>query len=209
MKIGEFINKNFDHVYVRNLPKARKRLDSFQKTASYINLKYEIFKSINGNDYVEDNYPRSKYLTGNVLSFINVLLDAMKNNYKSIVVCDDDCIFYNYEINENLEIDFFPENWDIINFGKILHGNEEFKKIEFENIKNKPKLIEGSQCMAFNKKSYFLLLRELFFFEKTGLVGDGLYDILTQENKINGYIIKPSFCFQERDKLIQSDFNQE
>jgi len=209
MKTGEFINKNFDHVYVRNLPNAKKRLESFQKTANSINLKYEIFAAINGNNYVPDTYTRPKYLTGNWLCFINVLLDAMKNNYKSIVICDDDCIFYNYEINEESNTELFPKDWDIINFGKIRYENKKSSKIQFINFKNKPLLIEGSQCAAFNSKSYFLLLQELFLFEKTGRTGDGLYDILSQQNKINGYIINPSFCFQDRYTLIQEDFNQD
>jgi hypothetical protein len=124
----------------------------------------------------------------------------MKNNYKSFVCCDDDTIFYDYEIDEKEQNELIPNDWDIINLGNIKMKNNP-SKIKFINIKNQPSLIEGSQCCAFNNKGYFILLKELFKFEQKGLVGDGLYDQLSKNDKINLYKLNPDFCYQETEVL--------
>jgi hypothetical protein len=206
MKIGDYINQNFDHVYVRNLKNANQRLEHFQENANLINLKYEIFTGISGNIFVPQDYPRPQYLTGNNLSLISVILDAMRKNYESIVICDDDSTFYNYEVYENLHKEFLPADWDIINLGEMKYHPNKQNQLDFQNIKYCPAQIEGSQAVAYNKKAYFTILNHLFDFEKTGSTGDGLYDRLMAQDRIKGYIIKPNFCYQERARIRQSVF---
>lgn len=212
MQLGKNLNKSFSCVYLRNLPDATKRRSSFEATANSIGLKYKKIKAINGYEYVSENYeikyephlypyPANQYFMGNVYTFMYVILDAMANNYESIVSCDDDVIF------NDVEIDFIkpnlPDNWDIIILGRIdkIEETDTTNSLRFDYMPGY-KEIAGSQCVAIHRRAYSKLMDELLSINVNGLFGDRLYNHLIEEKKANIYLMYPDVTYQDRETLI-------
>jgi GR25 family glycosyltransferase involved in LPS biosynthesis len=139
--------KYFDKIYIINLKKNIER-----KKKCLINLKnnnisnFEIVEAIdtitNENydisynniitkftrDFIKNNFSKGAF--GCLLSHINCVIDAKKNNYKQILILEDDFILINnfeYELNELFaNID---NNWDFIYLGKKQGVLNEAQKI--------------------------------------------------------------------------------
>ena len=209
MKLGENLNKTFDCVYLRTLPNAITRRQSFEINANKIGLEYKVMRCINGHDYVPPEYeikletqlypyPANQYFMGNLYSFTYTLLDAMSHGYNSFVCCDDDTIF-----NE-LEIDFIkpalPSDWDIIILGRMDKLETTQNTITF-TLTEDPKQIAGSHCVAINKKFYFKLIHNLLTIGSDGYFGDRLYHHLSFTKEANVYYMLPDITYQERKLL--------
>jgi hypothetical protein len=204
VKLGKIINEAFSHVYVKNIPSAIKRLESFKKSANDIKLKYEVYKSIVGDLYVPKNYqvkyrsglypePYNQYLVGNHLTWLSIHLDAMRNNYDSYVVCDDDTIFYDIDLPSIK--DKLPDDWDIIVLGEMEKTITSNENINF--IRTDPKLA-GCQCLAVNKKNYYQILNVMLMFNEIGYTGDTLINYLQGHTISNTYSMYPNITHQER-----------
>jgi hypothetical protein len=210
MKLGENLNKTFDCVYLRNLPEAVTRRQSFEITANSIGLKYKTINGIKGYDYVPPEYqikrdshlypyPANQYLMGNFYSFTYMLLDAMSNGYDSFLYCDDDTIFY------DMDVDFIkphlPHDWDVILLGRLHRITNTQSTITFR-LTNSANDIAGSFCVGINKKFYFKLLHNLFTMDTSGQFGDRLFHYLALRNEAKVYVGTPDISYQERDLLI-------
>lgn len=216
MTLGENINNTFGKVYVKNLLDAKQRLNHFKSHADSIGLVYEIFKAIKGDTFVPKNYsikyrpffyptPANQYLVGNWASTLAIHLDAISNNYDSYIICDDDTVF------KNIELDYIkpnlPVDWDMIILGEINCNNshELNSQIYFEKIVNNTNLeqsvLVGCQCMAINKGFYFKLLLYMLGLDTHGKIGDVLMCLMVENNDINLYKLKPDITYQERSIL--------
>lgn len=211
MLLGENLNKTFGNVYLKNIPRAIKRFESFDQRAKNINLQYTKFRAIEGHTFVPDGYelkyrpdmyppPSNKYLVGNGYSGIAILLDAMANNYESYVTCDDDTVFY------DLHLEYIkpklPSNWDIIILGQIEKCNmKDHSAPWFIKLTSDPRTIAGCHCIAVHNKCYNTFLMEMMKFDVHGRIGDSLIQMLVEQNRINLYAMLPHITYQERDKL--------
>lgn len=212
MKLGKNLNSTFSNIYVKNLPRAVKRLEMFEHHAKIIDLRYQVFKGIEGSNYVSDDYqikhrpelyppPANKYLVGNCYSGIAILLDAMANNYESFVTCDDDAIFYDLEL-EYIK-PHLPEQWDIIILGSIEKVSSQnatspaFEKIPMDELG----LIAGCQAIAIHNNFYNTFLMEMLRFDTHGLIGDALIHLFAEKNSVNLYQMLPHVTYQERNIL--------
>lgn len=212
MKLGENLNTSFGHVYLKTLPRAIKRYESFKNSAEKIGLEYTPFKAIEGYNFVPDEYeikyrpelypvPANKYLVGNCYSGIAILLDAMANNYESYVTCDDDTIFYDLDF-ECIK-PYFPEDWDIIILGTIDTVGPQGPSIAwFSKLDDEPIEIAGSSCIAVHSRFYNTFLMEMMAFDIHGRIGDSLIHMLAEQNKVNLYRMFPHLTYQERSKLL-------
>lgn len=214
MILGKNLNHTFGHVYVKNVAEAKSRLDSFIRTASSIELEYEVFSAIRGDRYVPIDYqiklephlypvPANQYLAGNCYTTISIILDAMRHRYESIVICDDDTIFYN--VNLEYIKNHLPEHWNVINFGSlesvptpIASENEIVPTIE---LLTDVKEFSGSHCVAIHESCYYNLLLECCKFDVHGYFGDRLLYQLAEENRLIVHKMKPDITYQERNVL--------
>lgn len=216
MKLGKAINEAFSHVYVKNITAATKRLESFTTAAQRIGLDYEVFKAIRGTDYVSDSYeikcrpeaypiPYNQYLVGNYCTALAAHLDAMRHDYDSYVICDDDVVFY--DISCESFADKLPSDWDIIVLGddirKPQEGEldpEEVYPVTFNRIQNIE--IAGCHCIAFNKTVYWTMMQDSYMnFDSHGRFGDVTVGDMTHNPNIFVYQASPNICHQERVKL--------
>ena len=116
-------NSSIDKIYVINLKKNTDRLEKFMKNAKVANVEVERFEAIYGKELDKDHPDIHKYFVENhklnpgqigcALSHIKIWLDAIKNNYKNIIVFEDDAIIpkdfldkFNNAYNE------LPKDWD-------------------------------------------------------------------------------------------------
>lgn len=214
LKLGENLNATFGNVYVKNVPEAKQRLDHFKLHADSIGLQYEVFKGIRGDLFVPENYlikyrptlypaPANQYLVGNWASTVAIHLDAMANNYDSYVICDDDTVF------KNAQIDFIkpqlPADWDVIILGEMGGSSDAGSNAAFVKIENNPNLestdLVGCHCIAINKKFYFEYLLHAVGLDTHGKIGDVLLCLLVENTNMNLYKLRPNITYQERTKL--------
>ena len=208
MKLGENLNKTFGPVYLKNLPEAVRRRQSFENTARGIGLEYTTIKAIKGSDYVPDDYvikhapedfpyPKNQYIMGNFYSTVYILLDAMANNYESHIICDDDVIFNDVEV-EYLKPEL-PDDWDVIILGRMFlndkHGPLRFIPTDDEWY------ISGSHCVAIHKRAYYTLMEGYLTMDTDGIFGDRLLQHLLSQKKIKLYVMLPDITRQERTIL--------
>ena len=210
MKLGHALNEAFGHVYVKNIPEATTRLASFIEAAARVDLQYEVFKAVRGDQYVPQDYiikyrpelypiPANQYLVGNYCSAMAILLDAMRNNYDSYVTCDDDVIFYDEDYPSILKS--LPNDWDIIIMGQMSKTSEHISEninMNFTKVHNYD--IPGCHCMAINKKLYWKQLHSYMGFDSHGRFGDVTVGDMSLTD-VNVYYISPNICYQERSIL--------
>ena len=129
-KKENFVNsKNkIDKAYVINLKKNKDRLKRFKKNTKKANIKVERFNAVYGKDLPKEHPDIIKYFVKNhnlnpgeigcALSHIKIWEDALKNNYKNIIVFEDDAIIpkdFWYRFNE--AYNELPKDWDILFLG--------------------------------------------------------------------------------------------
>lgn len=106
----------FDKVYCINLDK---RVDRWQETLNELN-KYGIvgverYSAIDGS-----NIPYTGIKPGAValrLTFINIIKEAKENNYKNILIFEDDVMFYDQMYNFQQYFENVPKDWDFLYLG--------------------------------------------------------------------------------------------
>ena len=165
-------------------------------------------------------YNNNNYILSCTLSHINILKNAIKNNYKNYLVLEDDIL-----IHKN--IDIFPveslHKWDLLYLGGTIHPSnrqylkkeiykysdiEEFTKMQFKcfnckingNIGYKSNKINGTFAYAVNCDIYEKLL--LYLTNNSKLNSSIPIDTLLQnfiENNvnINSYIIIPNLFISD------------
>lgn len=115
----------FDKAYCVNLKHRTDRWEHFQKEVEFLNIDVERFEAIDGKTYgIKPGTPPHPTWSiislgnlGNVISQRRIFKNAIKQNYNSILIFEDDVEF---DKNINLERDYFqhiPKNWDMIYFG--------------------------------------------------------------------------------------------
>lgn len=96
-KIDLSINDYFDKIYCLNLDR---RIDKWLKVEAKfnkLNLKVQRFSAVDGNDISDFELKKynkiNKYEVGCMLSHYKIIEDAKKNNYKRILIFEDDVLF--------------------------------------------------------------------------------------------------------------------
>ena len=140
------MNNYIDNVYLINMDKDTERLKEVTKICDKVGIKFQRFSGVKASDLSQnilDKYiPEEiqKYGTNGMigcgLSHLFIWQDAVKNNYKNILVLEDDVhftdTFNEYIINALEEI---PNDYDILYLGyKDLYSCEAPKDSSFNYI---------------------------------------------------------------------------
>lgn len=109
------LNDYFDKIYCINLDEATERLASCEEQAEKFEFKFERFPAIKPKDGI-NTLLKGEY--GILLSNLEIVKDAYKNNYKNILILEDDFEFvenFNGRFKEGIEM--LPNDWDMLFFG--------------------------------------------------------------------------------------------
>jgi GR25 family glycosyltransferase involved in LPS biosynthesis len=151
------LNKIFDKIFLINLERRKDRLEEFLKISNKYNFQFELYKAFDGMALLNENFTYEnkkisyvknefykhepgnffgidnyydryfKVCVGCLLSHLEILKLAKKNNYKSILILEDDVVF-----SDNLEQKLdnlsknFPNEWDMfyLSGSLIKEGNK-------------------------------------------------------------------------------------
>jgi glycosyl transferase family 25 len=122
------MEKYVDNVYLINMDKDTNRLEKVTKECKKFNINFERFSGVNPlklskkelNKYVSKTCQNicPNGLIGGGVSHMKIYEDALKNNYKNILVLEDDVYFSDelYEELNNAMLEL-PEDYDILYLG--------------------------------------------------------------------------------------------
>jgi GR25 family glycosyltransferase involved in LPS biosynthesis len=157
--------KKFDKIYLINLDQRKDRL----KESMVILDKYELgdslirFSALTPPNNISDSTDGagrkvSRGAYGLILSVVEIIKEAKKNNYKSILILEDDFDFLNEEYSEKVLEQLNLLNWDLFYFGANLHRN--LNRIS-ENI-FKINFAYATHAVAYNNTVYDYFLEQFY-----------------------------------------------
>ncbi len=116
------LTKYFDRVYCMNLKRRQDRWkDSVLEFKKHNLDDVNRFEAIDGKLYDWSTVNYNENLLSGELGFIetqiNIISEAIKNNYSSIVIFEDDVYFTSEIANLEEYINSVPNDWDMIYFG--------------------------------------------------------------------------------------------
>lgn len=120
-----FLNSIVDKVYVINLKKDSKKLESVTKELNKQDIVFERFDAIDGNTIKNDSRITSfcnsfcpNGVKGCALSHRTIWENALKEGYETVAILEDDIIF-NENFNTTLQLNYhsIPNDFDIIFLG--------------------------------------------------------------------------------------------
>ena len=149
----------FDKIYCINLDRREDRWDETLVELNKWGLSDYIsrYSAIDGNTLNNDTTINNGEL-GILNTHINIISEAKENNYKNILILEDDIEFTEEIKNLDEYMSLIPSDWDMIYFGGN-HNKHMGKQINFLNDKI-IKLNEtyGIHCMSINNSIYDLIL---------------------------------------------------
>jgi GR25 family glycosyltransferase involved in LPS biosynthesis len=127
------INKYFDRIFIINLKKRSDRKEKMIKRLSKAGISnYEFVEAINGYNEPYLSMYHTKHRTqgffenpgalGILLSALKVLVWSVKQNYKKILILEDDAVFHlNFKETFKNRIGKIPNDWKLLYFGTSMH----------------------------------------------------------------------------------------
>ena len=107
----------FDKTYCINLKHRTDKMELFHNEVTKYDLgEYKRVDAINGS-IIEQSFNISKGEVGLIMSNIKILEECIKNNYKNVLIIEDDC-YYTDEVTNLLDnLNLVPDDWDMLYFG--------------------------------------------------------------------------------------------
>ena len=145
------LNEYFSKIYCINLDSRPDRYNECLAEFKKLNINVQRVSGINGKPYFRPGLNLSAGAYGLLLTNIRIIEDAIMNEYKNILVLEDDAEFDDnfYEIF-NEKITSLPSDWDLLYLG----GNNIFQRGNFN-------LITGDRNFTITKENYKTLKHEL------------------------------------------------
>lgn len=112
------LNDMFEHIYCINLDSRSDRWAECEQEFAKHGIKdVERFSAVSAQQAVKETtytFPVKPGEAGLILTHRNILVDALKHKYESILILEDDVEFAD-SVHDALED--IPDNWDIVYFG--------------------------------------------------------------------------------------------
>ena len=186
----------FDKIYCINL---EERVDRWEKCLQ-IFQEYGIdsYEKINGVRVLEQDYPylenKSRSQLGCAISFYKIIKNAYKNNYKNILILEDDFYFiYPKEQTENIlknSINKLPKEWDVLYLGaNIMYSFSNSPMSYFDKYLFK---INSAYCMHSIAFSNRAISKIIYKFPSE----DYFINKMIQEYKAIDIFMAKEFCFE-------------
>ena len=124
------INQYFDKIYVINLKRRKDRLQKLLPRLIKNGItNYQIFEAVDGSKHPGYSYYQRKFsffdshgAFGILLTAYQIILDAIKNKYKRILLFEDDVVFHkNFQVEFANKVRYIPNNWKLLYFGTSMH----------------------------------------------------------------------------------------
>jgi len=187
------INDFFDHVYCINLDHRKDRLKSAEKEFAKFGISFERVSGIKNNFNI--NKTISDAEMGIVLTHKLIYLDAIKNNYKNILILEDDFVFRDTFVEDfNKTIKELPNDWDLFYLGGLYWWS--LPKEYSENISLANKIL-GAHALGVKSTVFETLLNLTNFSEAVDVT------YANKQKDLKSYISKKTLIGQKRG--IKSD----
>ena len=146
------LNDYFDHIYCLNLAYRTDRWSDCLTLFEKYELKVQRFEAVDGRAIKRRGKSLNNGEAAIILSVLQILKDAVCNEYKSILILEDDIefMFEKQRLDEYMKS--VPQDYDILYFG----GNHDIKKAKFEVIDDKVIKIYHtltSHCIGFKNNN--------------------------------------------------------
>jgi len=203
--MGSILNSYFDKIYCINLDKRTDRWNEVQAQFKKHGIEVERFSAENGNTM---GWKKDKYtlkpgafngVAGCIASHIKLYKIAKENNYKNILIIEDDCDFID-DLNEKFSklIKEVPEDWDLLYLGGVHESRygTQFKPERLTDNVLIGKRIITTTCYAIKNTIYDLAINtvmEDFPYFYTAI--DGYLGAVIQP-KCKTYAFHPPFAWQ-------------
>jgi GR25 family glycosyltransferase involved in LPS biosynthesis len=126
------INEYFDNIYILNLDRRIDRYENIKSKLNILNIKFERFSAIDGNNIKDDEYDFSnfkqgygmlenKYALACLRSHLEIIKDAKLKGYKRILIFEDD-ILINSDIKIHLQKLRNIDNWKLLYLGSTQYN---------------------------------------------------------------------------------------
>ena len=186
----------FDKVYCINLEHREDRKNHIlSECAKYDLGELSFFNAINGRNLINTHRILNGCL-GLILSNIEIIKDAKNNNYKNILILEDDCYFTSEVLNIDTYFDALPDDWDMFYLGG--NHNTHIGHLPPKQINEKIVKLQNTlttHFVAINNNMYDVILARLSKFDNpidvvyTAI--QKLYNVYSTSNTIakqlNGY----------------------
>jgi GR25 family glycosyltransferase involved in LPS biosynthesis len=184
----------FDNTFLINLKKREDRLNEFTSQVNHYDLgNFEVFEAVDGS-LIENNYNNlNNGEVGIIHSTINILEKSIENNYETILIVEDDCIFNDNIYNVDEYIKLLPDDWDFVYFGG--NHNTHFGIRNLTRINEKVIRVYNTysaHCILIHKKMFKVLIEELSKFKYQS---DVVYQTL--QHNYNFYSFSPLIATQK------------
>ena len=201
---NNIINETFDKVYVLNLDKDKNKMKTMNKKLNNYNIKFERFSAINGKKLKNIKLLRygNEGAVGNKKSVIEIIKKAKKNNYKRILLLEDDLIFiknfnekFNLAYNELIKNN---EDWKLLYFG----ASDRKKSNDKQKYFRKPHNSYGSFAVAIDHTVFDLILK---YENDNRPIDDVIVEEIQKNNKFKTFIFNPMLITADQRKISSTD----
>lgn len=154
------VNKYYDKIYCLNLDRRPDKWDIVKEKFDKLNINAVRYSAIDGNELSQEILSKynkiNKYEIGCMLSHYNIIKNAKKNNYKRILILEDDiCFAENFNEKFNKFISNIPNNYKLLYLGATQHN---WKDIEYENEFYYAEGTDGTFAYSITSKLYDTIL---------------------------------------------------
>lgn len=149
------INKYFDHIYCLNLDRRPDKWERVNNRFKDLGIIVERYSAVDGEDISSEilSYYKviNRYALGCLYSHYNIIKDASFNNYKRILILEDDVIFCNNFHDKFLEFIKIADNWKLLYLGGSQHY---WKGINIKGKYYHPQKLDGTFAYGIDSSIY-------------------------------------------------------
>jgi GR25 family glycosyltransferase involved in LPS biosynthesis len=203
------LNEYFNNIYLINLDKRPDKLQESLYELQKINTTAERISAIDGSLTFKKGMNLTAGAYGLMLTHIQILEDAIKNNYSSILLLEDDVMFVDGFMEKfESKINFLPNDWDMFYLGgnnifelgtfipvtgdlNVIINKHNYKQLNHELVKTTH--TQTTHAVAINNK----FLKTLFdYINNNSTLPVDNHQFLLQKMGYNAYVIMPSIALQ-------------